>query len=921
VYTTNSDGVVTGTSPPGGGSGGSSIFDANGLPLLVTDPVGVQTSYTYNAQGSPLTVTRDYGGPTAVRFDYTYDANFPEKVTAVLPKNPANGQPDVAWQGWQYEYWPPGSSAPGALRHAYRVRRTGVLEAMSTYEYNSKGQITKFIGATGAVTDFEYNLTGDLVRVTTPSNNDSGSRPLTQYLHDSVGRVTSMTDPLGKATSYTYDALDRPLTLTLPKPSPASPLTFVTTYDYDNWDAPTGLTFTDVTDPNGGLVRQGNDQFGNLTRSIDGVANVTIYSHVGGRLVSMQDPNGNVNQYNYDANGRLFRIVQPNGATEEFYYFPDGQLQHYVRPQHSLHYEYDRHKRLTEITNDQISGGHSFVYAGQLLSQVDDEVNGTHQYHDFVYDDSYRILTESQGGRGVLTFQYLPDDRVQGWSLASGPTTTYSYYPDGSINTIVWSPVTGQFKYEHTARGQYQRITLPNGQTRNFGYDDQGRLLTLSNLSASAGNLATFSYAYDLNHANGLWNRLGQRVSMTATVPSQGLNNHLTKYEYDAAYQLSKVTYPNIAPFSGEVHSWTYDGIGNRLTSTVNGVTQSYGYQKIGTNPNNWQRLLTDGVNSYGYTLNGETLSRSGPGGTFDFAYWWHGRVQATSGAATASYEYDPQGRRHKKIVSGTTSTYVYRDLDLIREWTGAATLDYLFGPSVDEPLALSSSGQIYYYAVDGQGSVNLITNASAVVQNSYVYDVWGVQRSQTGSVANPFTYTAREVGEAGTWHYRARSYQPGIGRFLAADPGDRDWIAPAAEERLARRVLPLDPLEVVATRPSRLHTPQFAGNTSATISLNDGYRYVYNNPTAFSDPTGAKGIPHWVHWAHWAHTAHQAYECGKANLYCNKAVDDYCCQKGGYYERQGKEQICKFRGYECCRSNHYRCWLFMSPRPCVPVL
>jgi len=33
------------------------------------------------------------------------------------------------------------------------------------------------------------------------------------------------------------------------------------------------------------------------------------------------------------------------------------------------------------------------------------------------------------------------------------------------------------------------------------------------------------------------------------------------------------------------------------------------------------------------------------------------------------------------------------------------------------------------------------------------------------------FTYTAREQEETGLYYYRARYYQPGIGRFISEDP------------------------------------------------------------------------------------------------------------------------------------------------------
>ncbi len=284
--------------------------------------------------------------------------------------------------------------------------------------------------------------------------------------------------------------------------------------------------------------------------------------------------------------------------------------------------------------------------------------------------------------------------------------------------------------------------------------------------------MATYGYGYDLNYTTGQYTMLGQRVSMTATVPSQGLSNHQTTYEYDSNYQLLKATYPNVAPFNGEVDSWTYDAIGNRLTNTVNGVTANYTYQKIGANPNNWQRLLSDGSNSYTYNANGSTVTRNGPGGNFTFAwaanYTWENKLYGISGATTASYIYDYQGRRASKTV-GSLTTYLYDGLNLVRE-AGASSADYLFGPGIDEPLAMSRSGQVYYYETDALGSVNAVTNSSASVQNTYLYDAWGQVRSQTGSLANPFTYTSREVGEAGLNFYRARYYGSGVGRFLSED-------------------------------------------------------------------------------------------------------------------------------------------------------
>src|SRR5262249_12002038 len=161
-----------------------------------------------------------------------------------------------------------------------------------------------------------------------------------------------------------------------------------------------------------------------------------------------------------------------------------------------------------------------------------------------------------------ITRIYNADDTPATTTVQSGPSTTYSYYPDGSLNTIQWSPVAGNFKYAYTLAGQYQSVSFPNGHSRNYSYDDQDRLQQLATLASGGTNIATYGYGYDLNYTTGQYTMLGQRVSMTATMPSQGLSNHQTTYEYDPNYQLLKATYPNVAPFNGEVDSWTYDAIG-----------------------------------------------------------------------------------------------------------------------------------------------------------------------------------------------------------------------------------------------------------------------------------------------------------------------------------------------------------------------
>ena len=54
----------------------------------------------------------------------------------------------------------------------------------------------------------------------------------------------------------------------------------------------------------------------------------------------------------------------------------------------------------------------------------------------------------------------------------------------------------------------------------------------------------------------------------------------------------------------------------------------------------------------------------------------------------------------------------------------------------------------------------------------TYTYDSFGNLTASTGSLTNPFQYTARESDpETGLYYYRARYYDPSAGRFFSEDP------------------------------------------------------------------------------------------------------------------------------------------------------
>jgi YD repeat-containing protein len=140
----------------------------------------------------------------------------------------------------------------------------------------------------------------------------------------------------------------------------------------------------------------------------------------------------------------------------------------------------------------------------------------------------------------------------------------------------------------------------------------------------------------------------------------------------------------------------------------------------------------------------------------------------------TETFKYDPFGRRIYKSSSAGTSVYDYDGDNLIEETnsSGAVVARYEDTQNIDEPLAMLRSGATSYYHADGLGSVTSLSSAAGSIANTYTYDSFGNLTASTGSLVNPFRYTARESDtETSLYYYRARYYDPTAGRFLGEDP------------------------------------------------------------------------------------------------------------------------------------------------------
>ncbi len=168
----------------------------------------------------------------------------------------------------------------------------------------------------------------------------------------------------------------------------------------------------------------------------------------------------------------------------------------------------------------------------------------------------------------------------------------------------------------------------------------------------------------------------------------------------------------------------------------------------------------------------------------------------------TVEYVYDPLDRRIAKRIDsdgdGTVdqTSYVIHDglrserdnagdhraLELNE--SGEVTRRYLFGPAVDQVLAeesldpSSGEGDTMWLLADRQGSIRDVVDFDEAlgisqIANHIVYDAFGNVVSETDAAVDAtFGFTGRERDEeSDLFYYRARYYDPGLGRFLSEDP------------------------------------------------------------------------------------------------------------------------------------------------------
>ena len=312
----------------------------------------------------------------------------------------------------------------------------------------------------------------------------------------------------------------------------------------------------------------------------------------------------------------------------------------------------------------------------------------------------------------------------------------------------------GTLGFSYDALGRRTQLTRPNNVNSTYAYDAVSNLLSVVH-ALNGVTKDGASYVYDA---------VNNRSSRTQLPTTSTSTNSFT---YDNLYELLQTVKSGSTPTTQE--QFTYDLVGNRLTALQGGGSS---YQVNSSN-----ELTASPGTTYTYDANGNRLTLTnqvaGMPSTSNYTWDFENRLsQVTPGFGRAtSFSYDPFGRRVRKVNGTTTTIYLYDGANIAEmiDANGVETKRIVHGPGVDEPLATVAGTAPTYEEADGLGSITSTSTATgSVILESYT----SFGQAMAPAIPAPYAFTGREYdGETGLYYYRARYYDPTVGRFLSEDP------------------------------------------------------------------------------------------------------------------------------------------------------
>ncbi|MFI9811388.1 DNRLRE domain-containing protein [Saccharothrix variisporea] len=685
-------------------------------------------------------------------------------------------------------------------------------------------------------TIFSYDPVGRLSEVSAPPSAGQTIRNTTKYSYFDNGWIRTSTDPWGIVTSYDYTVLGQQASRTIADGSGSSSRTM--TWDYY---------------PDGKLKSRSDSgvPFGGYVSLVDN--SDTGYVEVAGNWASEATGTG-FQGYDYRRTARgtgatkftWKPVVGQDGNYEVFVKFPSGVPGTATDAPFTI----ETGTGSTTVRVDQSQRGgewvslgtHSLTAGNAARVSLTDNANGTvladavklvrvasePDNERKVFSQSYDAngnlvsLTDTSPGAKIDTYAMTYNDLNQLTTVEEKlaavvkTTTTFGYNARGALVTrghdqqstelsyntrdlVEWvkntetGGVAKTTTYTYTDRGQVKEETKSNGNKVVYDYHLDGALASQVETKSNGVLVSQHFLAYNAN---------GHRTKDTSKVQnaddSAAYLEEVREYAYDPLDRIRNLTKKNAAGAVLETEDYVHDANNNITTSTVEGKTTTYEYDR--------NRLLStssSGVTAaYNYDPFGR-LDTVTAGGSIIESYRYDGfdrtvehRKQVAGGTLEATtYTYDPLDRTTSKTAKGKTTDFAYLGLtdkvvseavagQLQRTYQYDAFGQRLAQLKKDTDGAGPDVAEDSYYGYNPHTDVETVTKDNGDTRATYGYTAYGKDDSEsfTGidkpDVQQPgkepfnfYRYNGKRFDpSSGSYDMGFRDYNPGLNRFMTRD-------------------------------------------------------------------------------------------------------------------------------------------------------
>ena len=824
-FTYDSRGNRTGIKRPGDSGFRTYTYESNFDKMTSEVPrVGTPTYYTIDSSdGDVLQVSRS-DGTQNLFLSYTHDSFGKTLSTSSNLGNYSNTR-----------------NSDGLLETVFDAGNPAFNR------YDSRGRLIEQSYATGRVVSLYYNEFDRLV-----STSDSHG-PSKFFEYDKMNRKIKERVVIAtgetQSFSYSYDTRNRRVSF-------VNPLGQEVTTGYDRPGIKCSILDqpTKVVDQAGRTTRMEYDSMKRLVRTISPNGRKIRHEYnLRGDKVAVVDMNGKRTTFLYDGKRRLIEKRRPSyiksggvsGAYDEvirYQYDEDDRLLKKIQVIYSGGSEDTEY--VTEYSYDALGRR-----IGRKVLEKQGE-NTVEVFEDASFEYSPQLdatlMTRALNENADLRFQYMnvPPYSLTNFSVAKGLGATDLNLIEGNFEVI--PDMTGDIaavkkdgksilkrKYDPAGRlakvfGKYNGIS----HDISIKYDLMGRKQKVIHSDGVVGD-----YTYDLlNRFKSIDWSGDDSISSDITYHNTGnifsitRESFLLSFNYNNENELVSFNGYNLISLLNPFETVEYSSSGNRHKYSVFGNDYSF-YTNNTMTVWNWTNVFTspDGLGAmkqYSEDINMGTPREV----TKSFTWYPDGKLRTSSiyvpsapGSSSnvlersAEYFYGPLGRRVAKkktqflpVSSESVQSYLHlgdRDQILIgRVKKDGVTKEvlYLDGSGIDEHFAEIGAGA-KAYVTDHLGSVlNTEASGGKKVFGPYGENINTIKTGNLGPEANSgdvpviYGFTGRQLdAESGLYYYRARYYNPKMGRFMTKDP---------------------------------------KGLAAGDINI---YRYCFNNPVNCTDPTG----------------------------------------------------------------------------------